>query len=293
MSSTDDPQRSVQIPAHRYVSGEWVQDDDAPPRRDADQAESLTIVTWNIWFGRWRRDDRLAALIDIALDCDPDVIALQEVTDPTLGALTELEPLRRDFWISDVDGATFDAHYGVWLATRRFPCALTWRPLPSQMGRGVLTLDLGPLTVSTVHLESTRSCAPVRRTQLEIIDAALDGSRPRLLVGDMNFDDGAAERRALASDWVDAIDAVEDSPTDVPTIDSELNHMRHVTHPGRSDRAPIRKRLDRVFVRGSAWRVTSLKRLGTTSLPDDPLTFPSDHFGLCAQLERVAGRSRD
>ena len=46
-------------------------------------------------------------------------------------------------------------------------------------------------------------------------------------------------------------------------------------------------RFDRVLSRGTGWRLTRVERLGMEALQDDPLTFISDHFGLCAELSAV------
>lgn len=239
-------------------------------------ADGLRLVTWNVWFGEWRRDDRQAALWRTLDALEPDLICLQEVVFEHLFGPEISRRRERGDWVSDQS----ISYYDVLMVGPRAPREHERMPLPTSMGRSLLIARLDvepPLTVATVHLESTSKMEKVRMQQLERINAALADEPNVLLVGDMNFaPDSPAQ--ALVEGWRDAwVELHGEQPG--YTVDSELNHMR-----GISSSKAKRARIDRVFLRGSDWRLESLERLGTEPFPDDPLTFISDHFGLLAEL---------
>ncbi|MCX4241554.1 endonuclease/exonuclease/phosphatase family protein [Paraliomyxa miuraensis] len=238
----------------------------------------LRLVTWNVWFGQWRREERQAALWAEIERLEPDVVCLQEVVPEHLAG-PEIERLRaRGWWVSDE--ALYD--YDV-VVLSRVPVRSSERmPLPSMMGRELLTSWLAgepPLIVATVHLESTAEMTEFRLVQLEQISSRLESERDIVLVGDMNFpaEPDRPESAALA-DWTDAWAQVRgDEPG--YTIDTTVNRMRWL-----AKRKHDHRRIDRVFVRSDRWRVEAIEIVGTTPLPGDPLTFVSDHLGLCADL---------
>lgn len=243
-------------------------------------ADRIRIVTWNIWFGQLEQDARRRALWRELEALEPDVACLQEVLPEDLEH-PGLRRLRdRGYWCSD----EHLLHYDVLALARRGIVEQERLELPSQMGRNLLVarLDVEPgLTVATVHLESTAPMTEARLQQLRIIDGALADETDVVLVGDMNFTDDDAEETERVAHWCDVWPALR---PDEPgfTVDSTVNEMRHLSKPKLS-----RKRIDRVFVRSEHWRASRIERLGTHPLPDDPLTFVSDHFGLVVDLVPV------
>jgi endonuclease/exonuclease/phosphatase family metal-dependent hydrolase len=242
-------------------------------------ARRLRLVTWNVWFGQWARAQRQAALWAAIERLRPDVVCLQEVVPEHLAG-PEIERLRElGWWVSNEVIFEYDV-----VTLARLPVSSSERmSLPSVMGRELLITRLQtepPLTIATVHLESTAKETQTRVEQLELITARLAADPDVVLVGDMNFPalPERPENRALTG-WTDAWALLR--PTEPGyTIDSEINRMRWLQKPRDDER-----RLDRVFVRSRRWRVTNIELLGLSPLPDDPLTFISDHFGLCADLE--------
>lgn len=241
--------------------------------------DALRLVTWNVWFGDWRHADRQAALWRTLDGLTPDLVCLQEMTFDHLFGPGVSRWRERGGWISDES----IAHYDVIMGARRRPLE-HWRvALPTQMGRSLLVARLDvdpPLTLATVHLESTSAMEKARMRQLERIHAALADEPNVVFVGDMNFSpDGPAQ--ALFESWEGWTDAWAQLRPDEPgySVDAERNAMR-----GLKDAKGKRARIDRVFVRARDWEVSSIELLGTQALPDDPLTFISDHFGLLAEL---------
>ncbi|MCA9688911.1 MAG: endonuclease/exonuclease/phosphatase family protein [Myxococcales bacterium] len=239
---------------------------------------ALGLVTWNVWFDRRERSRRRRALWREIEALDPDVICLQEATPEHVEGPEVAAARARGYWISDAALVDYDV-----VTLARLPARERVRvPLPSMMGRSLLVTRLAvdpPLTIATVHLESTAAMTELRVRQLELICEALADEPCVALVGDMNFPPGDRPEAAPLVGWRDAwAELRPDEPG--YTVDSHVNEMRFVS-TGRHKQV----RIDRVFLRGDGWRVASIERLGVTALPDDPLTFPSDHFGLYAELQ--------
>jgi endonuclease/exonuclease/phosphatase family metal-dependent hydrolase len=241
---------------------------------------TLRLVTWNVWFGHWSREERQAALWAELERNKPDVICLQEVVPEHLEG-PEIERLRSlGYWVSNDDIYYYDV-----VTLTRLPVAASERvELPSMMERQLLITRLRtepPLTVANVHLESTAEETEARVQQLERITECLADEPDVLLVGDMNFPalPERPENRPLAG-WVDTWAQLRPNEPGY-TIDSKINRMRWLVK-----RKQDHRRIDRVFYRCQHWRPTSIELLGTTPLPQDQLTFPSDHFGLCVDLVR-------
>ena len=233
-------------------------------------------MTWNVWFGSWMREEREVALWEQLDALEPDVICLQEVVpEHLLGAALTRRRERGD-WLS----AESIHDYDVLLLSRLLPRSHERVELPSIMGRALELVRLPtepPLTVATVHLESTKGEQRARIEQLGRIVTRLMAEPNVVLVGDMNFPPGDPAE-SLVRDWRDAWIALR---RDEPgyTVDSQVNLMRRMTKP-----KPKRERIDRVFVRGQ-WRVTKIERLGMEPItPGDLTTYVSDHFGLLVEL---------
>jgi tyrosyl-DNA phosphodiesterase 2 len=242
---------------------------------------ALRVVTWNVWFGDWHRAQRRRALFEALDAAAPDVVCLQEVSPPFMRG-PELAELPDRGWSV---GELSNHYYDTLILTRPRVIAGERLALPSEMGRNLSLVRLAtdpPLTVATVHLESTREMTATRVRQLGLITTWLADETCVVLLGDLNFPDGERPEAAALAGWRDAW------PTCRPgepgyTVDVEVNEMRALIKPDRK-----RARLDRAYLRGAGWRFAGVELLGTRSLPGDPLTFVSDHFGL--QVDLVAER---
>ena len=260
--------------------GEW---EAAPSERASEPVRSLRLLTWNVYFGDHQFEARRDALLARLAHLRPDVIALQEVTPDLLTALLAEEWVRRGYRVGVQLDEAYEpiGRYGV-VVLSRVPVQRLWQvALPTQMGRALLcaTLD-ADLTVGTVHLESLGEVSQ-RVDQLRIIQphlAALPGDA--VLCGDMNFADGAtAETAAIDRRFVDTWPRLRTGQPGF-TVDSDLNLMRYELKGRRSQ-----KRIDRVFLKGSAWRARAIELVGTEAIDSDG-TCISDHFGLLVDLVR-------
>src|SRR5262245_30933006 len=238
----------------------------------------ISALTWNVWFGGHRFEERCTALVEEIGRADADLIALQEVTPEFLVPLTAA-PWAKAYELSDPEGETL-GDYGVLILSRLPMTRIQVRPLPTRMGRSLVLVDVNvdeaPLTFATVHLESQED-ADLRARQLADLFTVL-ARRPTdaLLVGDFNFVEGAEpESSALDPAFADVWSTLHPGDPGY-TVDSEINRMRYSVKE-----KVTRKRIDRVLVRGRL-SPAAIELVGARPVADHDTLFPSDHFGLKA-----------
>jgi endonuclease/exonuclease/phosphatase family metal-dependent hydrolase len=247
----------------------------------------LRVLTYNVLADPVAVERRVPALLSIFRDADADVLLLQEV------AAWFVEILEREGWLTDYRAATIDGRLALpngQMILSRFPIARSRaRRLTGRQGRTVLisTITLAPgdeLVLATTHMESFLEDGPTRAVQLDEIFAELAGeTAPTLFGGDLNFGDGEQPDTAhLDPNFVDLWKALHPNDPGL-TWNIERSPMAaagsFVGEPSR--------RLDRLLLRGSAWAAKSIEIVGDRSISGDPWLFPSDHFGLVAELSRV------
>ena len=237
----------------------------------------------NVWFGDHHQRVRWTELFRLLENLGPDVIAFQEVT------AAFVEQLSNEAWVAPYqwvdDGGPGLGQYGVAVLSRIPIVSAGLVPLPSNMGRSLLHIDVEAgdrlFTIATAHLESYQKNAECRAQQLETIREALRDSPHGVLCGDLNF----------CATWQVENDRLDRRYQD---LWSELrpDEAGFTVDPGRnrmlSDDSMPPVRFDRIllFSAGSYWRGTSIDMIGTESLPGLPTLYPSEHFGLVATLAR-------
>jgi len=242
---------------------------------------SLGVLTFNLWFGEYRWEERIAAVLRLIERHRPDVIGLQEVTPENLERILADDWVRRRYRVSDATGETVQPH-GVLLLSAVPLGSLALCHLPTEKDRKLLLAELettcGPLYVGTVHLESSPASTGMRLEQLDRVLPVLHGAEQALLMGDLNFDPAdRGEQSRIEPGFTDLWQALRrEDPGH--TVDSERNAMRYM-HKQLSKRA----RFDRILLRskGAVWRPISVDLIGTEAIaPEHPEVYPSDHFGL-------------
>ena len=247
-------------------------------------SRTVTLVTYNVWFGDYFKAERTAALLDILRRSNADVIGLQEATPRLRRVIEATDWLADGYQISEFSVAP----YGVLLLSRLPVREFSIHALPTGMGRSLVLVELeassagagDQLVVGAVHLESL-GYADLRRQQLERIFPILEGHPHAVLMGDFNMCSTWAENRHLHPAYTDIWAHLR---PDEPgwTEDTDINEMRLLV-----SRKPTQVRFDRIILRShdALWQPTAIERLGNEPVPGDiqPL-FPSDHFGLRAVL---------
>lgn len=245
------------------------------------------MVTYNVLADPVAVDARIPALFRVLHAARPDVLALQEVAQWFLPWLRDTRWLA-DWHVAELDGAPARPNGQMLLA--RHPIAdVRAQRLSGAQGRTVLIADLDvagrKVTVATTHMESPLEDGATRARQLDEIFAALaaNGADATVLCGDLNFGDGERpDSDHLDPDFVDAWTELRAGEPGF-TWNIEVSEMaRRGSFVGEPSR-----RLDRVLLRSQTWRPASIAIVGDAPVvPGDATLFPSDHFGLVAELVR-------
>jgi endonuclease/exonuclease/phosphatase family metal-dependent hydrolase len=257
----------------------------------------LTVVTLNIWnrSGEWERRRELisAGLARLA----PDVIALQEVL-ASAGATQAHEVAPPGFAVAYGAGWHIGGgvHLGNAILSRHPLRDVTVFPLavaPGEPGRcllhAVADTPAGALPIWATHLDWRFHLGPVRLAQCQAIaDHVLAGPQtlPPLLLGDFNAEPDSDEIRFLGGKHypggrsVYFADCFASSGTGDGTTFSRRNPYA---------RAPVRepdRRIDYIFVKGPDrdGRGDPLAARVVFDEPSDDGVWPSDHFGVCAEI---------
>lgn len=248
--------------------------------------DSLSVATWNVWFGEYGFEERAGALLaELERRC-LDIVALQEVTPRLLKIITACDWVREFYTLSEVEPAWM-GDYGCLFLSRRAPSSVRRFKLPGVMKRYALLADFatshGPLTVVTVHLESMGFQHQVRGEQLQEIFWEMETATPVIFMGDFNFcSSNRPENDRLDRRYLDLWPVLH---PELPgyTEDTTINSMR-LAQKGKEKHV----RYDRILLRDDRrrWSPCTIELLGTQ--PIEPELFVSDHFGLLASF---TGRS--
>ena len=192
-----------------------------------------------------------------------------------------VKELQKQEWVRDYQqsGLATQDHYGV-IMLSRLPCKMAFHPLPTRMGRQLLTAEINDgggddiLVVGTVHLESLDS-PDWREQQLSAAADVLKGSETSLLVGDFNF---CSERSWAEGRRLQREGRADDSPLENDVLKRKLPEHKDVwadlrpTEKGytfdSTRNGVIRQyeqmRYDRVMARlQKGWRASSIQMIGT------------------------------
>ncbi|BBX04035.1 endonuclease/exonuclease/phosphatase family protein [Mycolicibacterium moriokaense] len=273
--------RSVAV--RRFDAGRWVDDGTAA----AVDRDGLTVATFNIWFDDYYAEQRYRAIAELLRERRPDVVVLQEVTPPALDMFTALPWVRNEYRSVSVVGGEA-GNYGMLMLSRVPIADASYARLPTRQSRGFLKAEFA-LTgdrpvVCGVHLDSGKSSARLRAWQLRRIFRALRKAHDAVVLGDFNMRD--AENGRITAPYADIWPVLR--PHDPGyTEDTSINLMRL---DAKNKERQVR--FDRVLLKGTCWRATTIELLGTRPISADlPRVFPSDHFGVACHLDLCASAS--
>lgn len=213
------------------VVGWWVTAPAAPaPTRAA--SDDLVLLDWNLHYGVAPGGtavdlEGIARTIEAQ---DPDVVALQEVARGwVLGGGADMAT-----WLSHrldmpfVWAPAADPQFGNVLLARSELTDVVRTELPfgagpqhrSAVSADVTVPDGSEARVTSVHLQHRETGEETRLTQLDFLLAALVGTDPAVLAGDLNATPGSKELALLTrSGWSSLVDGTQD-PDAPPTFPS-------------------------------------------------------------------------
>jgi endonuclease/exonuclease/phosphatase family metal-dependent hydrolase len=265
---------------------------------------SIRIVTLNLWHTAGDPDRRLEVLMPQLLALQPQVVALQEVRQRRpgegIGQAQQLAAaLRADYRFAAVDGESEGGPVGNAILSRVPILSEKTLRLPTERPddlRGALRCDLqtagGRLPLVCCHLSWELDAAPVREQQAVLLDewAKRDpGDIPTVMVGDFNctpdslvhqFLTGRASLLGRGTYWRDAYQR-RHSRSDGYTWSARNPYVVRNVERNR--------RIDYIFVgpmqdHGPGAILHSRVVL---DLPNADEVYPSDHFGVFAEIALV------
>lgn len=274
----------------RWQQGEWRRVALAASEGPAPAA--LRALTWNVLFDRFKADrirsaERTPALLAQLGASGADLIGLQEVTPRFLAALLA-EPWARDYWLSEGPPAGTVTPHGLLLLSRRPLRALGVHAFSAHKQAIVAELADAELSVAVLHLTSNMMphAPETRAQQLRSLRRYLErshGGRDWLLLGDFNQGEGEPDGglgKSGARDLWSQLRPSEPGHTFAPARNDLAALMSSTGVGARFDRVLLRSRRD-------AWQPAAIELLGTE--PIAPLLWPSDHFGVAAELTPRGG----
>jgi endonuclease/exonuclease/phosphatase family metal-dependent hydrolase len=254
----------------------------------------MRVVTYNVWNveGEWER--RAPALVGLLREVEPDILGLQEVcvseTDPN-----QAEELAEALDMEMVSCLLPSPHRGHefrmgnavlsrWPITQNDETVVPSPRNNRSCVRAAVETPDGVVQVFVAHLSADLDQADLRQSQIDTVLEWAEPyrSEPCLLLGDFNAAPETGEIRQITADgagdsWLDTWAAVH--PADPGLTSVRANpYRRHRTKPDR--------RVDYVFLRDPTgrWKPRAARIVG-----DHPRegVFPSDHFGVCVDLEHA------
>lgn len=272
-------------------------------------ASSLRVVTLNLWGEQGPLEQRLRLCIDQLAELSPDVVALQEVRQIPDRLPNTAQTLASALGLSFVFAPATDWGGGTegLAILSRHPIGQHQRhelPQVRPDERRVLlwaevTTPHGPVLAATTHLHYRMTDGMAREEQVEAVDRLLKEAAQRLpsgpkltvLMGDFNATPDSDELRFLRglhslagrrTYFQDAFLCASDGPTGEGFTWSRRNPYTQRLRFLQNDR-----RLDYIFVsppsRDGRGVVHSCRIVLDRPSPDG--VFPSDHFGLFAELQ--------
>jgi endonuclease/exonuclease/phosphatase family metal-dependent hydrolase len=255
-----------------------------PSMGSAATADTLTVVTLNLWHDSHDWPRRLGVILPGLRRLRPDVICLQEVLqNPQLRNQAETlgDSLGYHVRFASVDGPDRPKRYGNAILTPHRVLADGARNLePADDYRAVAHLRFAwrgrTIDAYSTHLHHTPQGGAIRATQIAHLLTYVDSTRgdgPVVLAGDFNAELGTPEMDRITARYVDAFRAVHPK---AGRAEAATFNPRFGVDPGA---------IDHVFVERAAAKPLvpiASEVIFRTVGPDS--VWASDHYGVFARL---------
>ena len=241
--------------------------------------QSLSILSWNVWFddetGHWR----YPLILDEINRQDADIVTLQETTTLFISLLKNHALIKQYHITLSQQGAS----YQNLTLSKKVPNSQQVLRLESYQGRKALLLEISspalcePLSIANVHLESPLDDEYLRTQQLQQITQLLGNHNPAIIAGDFNFGNGATEEKSIPQAYQDA--ASQDNWKNEVTYNIEQNSWAEQTKYWFESS----RRLDRIYSLLPQAKQGQYQLIGQT--PHSNGKYLSDHFGIKYSVE--------
>lgn len=255
-----------------------------PTPAGAGTADTLTVVTLNLWNDQHDWPSRLKVIIAGLRRIRPDVICLQEVLqNPTLPNQAETlgDSLGCHVQFASVDGPERPKRYGNAILTPHLVLLGEERNLePANDYRAVAHVRLRwrgrAVDAYSTHLHHTPEGGAIRATQIRHLLAYVDSTRgrgPVVLAGDFNCELGSPEMNLVTARYTDVFHAMH---PDASRAEAATYNPHFGIDPGA---------IDHIFVESEArvaLKPAACEVIFRTVGPDS--VWASDHFGVVGRL---------
>lgn len=264
--------------------------------------QTIRVATLNMWGEQPPLEARMRGMIDGLRALDADLIALQEVRqipgvlDNTAETIARALGMHACFAVSTAWGGGDE---GLAIVSRHPIARHVSRELPHAVAaerRVVLgaTIDTpaGPFAAFTTHLNYRLTDGQKRQDQVmaaEALVAEMPSELPKVFAGDFNAIADADEIR-----WLKGLCSLEgrrvfyqDAFAEAHPGEAGFTWARRNPHTQKLSWLQLDRRIDYIFVtpvRSSGRGVVRSCRI-VLDAPDEGGCFPSDHFGLCAEIQ--------
>mmetsp|Transcript_12443 Transcript_12443/g.19689 ORF Transcript_12443/g.19689 Transcript_12443/m.19689 type:complete len:397 (+) Transcript_12443:167-1357(+) len=283
-------------------------------------SNSISVLTWNVWFGKREQSKRYDYLVSKVIELAPDVACFQEVTSPFRKALNSNPGIKEAYHVTDNPISTYGV---VSMVKKDIAAELSFEEvhLKTHMGRSLLVTKIpisitnGPkkgdeanntncIRIGNVHLESLQN-ESLRRQQLDTSrDYLSQDNEPAMLVGDFNIDSTQnwgdwdrpqhstepLENKMLAEimpHWIDVWPYLKDDDDPGITFDGATNgNVRKKKERMRYDRMMVNMDSSDGLKGGARLEPRDIEMVGTEEIDATGLK-ASDHFGLLLKVDIV------
>ncbi|NJK75619.1 MAG: poly(A) polymerase [Microcoleus sp. SU_5_6] len=253
-------------------------------------ATTLIIASFNVlsdcyYSEHTQTNLRIPVITEHLHQCDADIIALQEVTPRLLAKLLTTYWVRNYYISESPQGETLETH-GLLLLSRLQFTAVEYRYSPrKRVIIGKWLLNGKTFHAAAVHFTSDykKDSQKTRAKQLAILVEYLQ-TQPgdAVIVGDFNAVENQPAEILTQNNYIDVWQKLH--PEDPGyTFNPETNPLAALM-----SRTGLSGRLDRMVLKSCDrdWLPQKIELFGCNPLPNtDGKIYPSDHFGILAQLE--------
>ncbi len=247
-----------------------------------EQKKTISVVSFNVAGRQIYVRERVPKLLEVLKGSEADIIALQEVKPWFMRILLS------ESWLDDYFSSfpmQVDLPPGKLLLLSKFPILKSeYLEIESNRIRSYLRVDVEAysreLSLGVIHLDPELEAGEMRVRQLATAFSPLKPKTHALLIGDYNFGDGE-----------------EPETSNLPRTYTDIWRTLHPLKPGftwNNEKNPLAKakalpgepsrRLDRLLLKSPFWVPQSMKIIGNEPANGEGTIFPSDHFGLYAQI---------
>jgi len=281
-------------------------------------SNSISVLTWNVWFGKREQSKRYNYLVSKVIELAPDVACFQEVTSPFRKALNSNPGIKEAYHVTDNPIYTYGV---VSMVKKDIAPELSFEEvhLQTYMGRSLLVTKIpisgttgskkgdeantNYIRIGNVHLESLQN-ESLRRQQLDTSREYLSqDNEAAMLVGDFNIDSTQnwgdwdrpqhstepLENKVLAEimpHWIDTWPYLKGDDPGI-TFDAATNdNVRNKKERMRYDRMMVKMDSSNGGEGGVSLEPRDIEMIGTEEIDATGLK-ASDHYGLLLKVDII------